>query len=366
MNDDETPDGTIKVYFTDNTYKTLQLKYETTVSAVIEWLCKRLAAASVNLDPERQGLFIIAPGNNALRERRLEMEDRPLEIQAKGSFVAFKFLFKECGRKRAIGEEADSGVGDKTVDDASNGCSAAYGHAVGSLRIGPMEKLSKDEQHWKGRHFVLDFDRLWFSKAPPNAARSSEAPVPLKCIPLCECEHVDKGAEGSDKRILSIVTKNRTYKLRARNDGDRDGWLLAVAKQTALVKEKDILEQADGVIANVEFQHATKQLDLLESFGTLSGVLRHRESRQLFLDFVHQLSDCNTELEDGVDMDEVRWRPELPPEALITGLEDLARAGSLDESTPSIAFAFAQSELLPRFKARDDIQNRLCVLAALD
>ncbi|CEM24780.1 unnamed protein product [Vitrella brassicaformis CCMP3155] len=166
------------------------------------------------------------------------------------------------------------------------------------LRTGWLEKLSKDGTQWKVRHVILQPDGVWYCK-DPHRSRTRV------CIPLSDCEKVLEVPE--DKRIFHLVTSSRHYFFRVKTSGDRDGWLVAIAKQAALIKEQDLLVQAERSIMEAEVRRANRQLDYLASMMELDGTLECQESRQLLLDFVQNIRDTSPrEWPAGFTFDDVK------------------------------------------------------------
>merc|ERR1740117_1225622 len=93
-------------------------------------------------------------------------------------------------------------------------------------------------------------------------------------LDLCDCDRV---VECEDAKLMLLVTKSGTMILRARSAKERNTWLLAVVKQAALIKERDIIQQAERIITGMELKRSTKQLDRLDAFEKLAGTLAHRE-----------------------------------------------------------------------------------------
>lgn len=162
------------------------------------------------------------------------------------------------------------------------------------LRRGPVEKLSRGGQSWKPRDLVLGTQHLWYAKTataeqngttPPGSLNHGKTSVAAKCLFLKE---LDRVLEGREKLGFDVVSRWRTLSFRARTVRERDAWILAIAGQTALVKENDLLLQADRVICKAEYHVATTQQNLVASFRTLDGLLRCREARELFTDFIRQ------------------------------------------------------------------------------
>lgn len=104
-------------------------------------------------------------------------------------------------------------------------------------------------------------------------------------------------AQQSSQQVFFVQTKQRTYVLRARSTADRDSWILAVAKQAALVKERELLVQAEQVISQLALSSSQRtEQAFLAAIGSYSGTVRHSEAcRDLFLDFVR---GCQTQLRD--------------------------------------------------------------------
>lgn len=371
---EERPDGTIKVHFADNTYKTLPLKYETPVSDVIELLCRRVSASGGrHADPSQHELFIIAPGSKALRERRLLREDKPLQIQAKGGSVAFKFLFREIrsellassmGRAAAPAEGAHDPSSSATAGDEAS--IVPVSDVAGRLRMGPLERLLEDGTSWHECTVILDEDRLWFSLGPSD--QDGSVGGGMASVLLCDCDRV---LECEDKRLLQLVTKEATLVFRTRSTQERNSWLLAVVKQAALIKERDILLQAERILASMECRRSTKQLSQLEAFGSLQGILAMQETRDLFSDFVRgeyaAAQQQHGERENaGTGGDSGQWPAGIAPEELLACLErqDETSPGSRGEASDSTAWAFAEGQLFARFEEHPVVQSRLCRIAA--
>lgn len=239
-------------------------------------------------------------------------------------------------------------------------------------------------------------------------------------LPLCDC---DKVMEGDDKRLLQLLTKNGSMTLRAKNAHERNSWLLAVVKQAALIKERDILFQAERIISGMEFRRATQQMNKLEALGKLPEVLANPNARELLFDFAHsehkwaQSANSDTPPEDGGAGDApnqaaspstpgrengrhgaasgshaelptlhaslpdglpqgvrqtvsaMRWPDGLTLDGLIGCLQRRAAAGNnVDEAfqseADSTAWTFAETSLFPRFKEHPQVQNRMCWIAA--
>lgn len=338
------------MHFVDNTYKTLKLTYDTPASDVINELCKRISAGGKAAEPEHHELFVIAPGSQALRERRLLREDRPLQIQVKGGSTAFKFLFREA-RPAPPPEEPP----------------AAEAGGVGTpglplermLRRGSLERLAEDGTTWYACTLVLDEDRLWYSQGPAGGEAGMGGG--MASLPLAECDRV---LECEDKRLLQLVTKGATMMFRAKSGHERNNWLLAVVKQAALIKERDILLQAERIIAGMETKRSSQHLARLEELATLPGVLAVPEARDLLLDFArrqHSAAAAGAEAEGaggaawpgGLRLEDVEgclagWEESGPGEA--------AEAGSIRE--------FVESTLFQNFQAHPAVQNWLCRIAA--
>eukprot|EP00419_Tripos_fusus_P072665 CAMPEP_0172903454 /NCGR_PEP_ID=MMETSP1075-20121228/170580_1 /TAXON_ID=2916 /ORGANISM="Ceratium fusus, Strain PA161109" /LENGTH=371 /DNA_ID=CAMNT_0013760269 /DNA_START=1 /DNA_END=1112 /DNA_ORIENTATION=+ len=284
---DERPEGTIRVHFSDNTYKTLRLTYETSVSEVVEDLCKRLSVGGRHVEPERHQLFIIAPGSQALRERRLLRDDKPLEIQVKGGSKAFKFLIREV-REEVVVEQAGEGSEEaiegqhvaSTEKQVTESLPVPVADVSSTLKTGPLERLLEDGT-WYACTAILDTDHLWYSHEPCGVEGGRGGG--MACLLLFECDHVQ---ECDDKLSLQVLSKGVTMQFKARSSQERNNWIVAIANQAALLKERNILLQANRIIAGVEQQRSSQHAARLEAFGKLEGLLGASETREMFLDFV--------------------------------------------------------------------------------
>jgi len=451
---DERLEKTIRVYFADNTYKTLPLKFDTTVSDVLEWLCRRLSAGGRCIDPSRCDLFTISLGHQSLRERKLQREDTPLQIQAKGG-TAFKFLFREtllqtqspvaAGAEQLVdpGDAGQSLDADSQIAQPGNGmvmeeeaaggilsagCTAPEsmdaGTGLGNLAMGPtaegllkngmLERLLEDGS-WYPCTVILDEDRLWYSQAPGGEKDGvGKYGGGMVCLLLRECDGV---AEVDEKKLLQLNTKGGTMTFRARSSNEKTAWLLAVVKQAAFVKERDILLQAEKIIAGTEYRRASQQVRNLESFSNLSATLASKEVRELLQNFaLSEWEETHTHqgsLEAFIELDVpqaaeamMRTPSELPspsseemlrtsslanmPSQPPRGCLGAPHGGSPNRGCPSMrwpkglivkavadclerraageddrrAWAFIEETLFPRFLEHPGVQYRLCWIAA--
>lgn len=449
---DERLEKTIRVYFADNTYKTLPLNLDTSVNDVLEWLCRRLSAGGRHIEPSCCDLFTISLGHQSLRERRLQREDKPLQIQAKGG-TAFKFLFRETlqqpGVEQPVAPGDDGGsptteqspaadtqdrqAGNGTVleEEALGGTSNAGGTApestdagagVSSVAMGPtaegllkngmLERLLEDGS-WYPCTVILDEDRLWYSQATGSEKDGvGKYGGGMVCLLLRECDGV---AEAEEKKLLQLNTKGGTMTFRARSSTEKTAWLLAVVKQAAFVKERDILLQAEKIIAGTEYRRASQQVRNLDSFSNLSAALASKEVRELIQNFaLSEWEETHTHqgsLEAFIEMDapqateammrtpmdfqteEMLRSPSLStrpaggslggspcrvastmrwPKGLIvkTVAECLERRAAGETPAPGIeeddrrAWAFIEETLFPRFLEHPGVQYRLCWIAA--
>lgn len=373
---EEKPDGTIRIHFTDNTYRTLPLKIDTLVNDVIEWLCKRLSIGGRVVDPKRHELFIITPGTQALRERCLSRDDKPLVIQVQGGSQAFKFLFREVVDSAANANDSEAGlqpVRDEEAakdGDLSAGSSAAISSkgaellspamVSGAIRTGSVERPVETSAGaaWRSCMLILTEDRLWYSEDPVSAEGSFGGG--MASLTLRDCDRV---VECEDKRQLCLLARGGTHTFRARNASERTSWLLAIARQYALVKERGILDEAEQAIANVEWKRAEEQARRLEAFETPSTIICVREARELLLSFARQ------ECEGGCSW----WHPNVTIDDLVACLEK-RRSGcnvsSVDNPTTTFhgadeaTWLFVEETLFPRFLFEHSHQAALCRMAA--
>lgn len=219
-------------------------------------------------------------------------------------------------------------------------------------------------------------DRLWLSRKNEKPSNNIDE---FESLPLCDCEKV---MEGDDKRLLQLQAKDETLKLRARSGQDRNGWFLAIVRQAALVKERDLLLQAERIISGVELRRSTVQLSKLDALQQLPGVLAAKETRDMFLDFArdeHQasvsrargksnVSDESSVTEDANTPPAIVWPETLTLESLVAHLERLSTSSGRPEAGPSndgsAAWAFAEDALFPRFCEYPASQRRICAIAA--
>lgn len=403
LDDDEQPDGKIRIYYVDNTYKSLPVKLETTVNEIVEWLCKRLAAAGRPVDPKQHELFMITPGVKTLREQQLLREDRLLQMQCKVDSSACKILFREiqCAETEEFADTAQE-ISEEDRDGSFGGLpclehkehveapeasveepdqsslatapasartaqiEASVERSNGRLKSGQLERLLPDGQSWQCCTVCLDEDRFWYFDFP---SESESAQQSVASVQLSDCERV---LEGDDQRVLQLVTRcGCPLALRARSGQERNSWLLAVVKQAAVVKEGDILMQAEQSIANVEFRRSSQHLATVEAFQQVQGVIRDRRARALFLDFLHDEHHRSgaASYGDGADQSGTEAVPEDAlrledwPDGGVEGLASTLEA--LSKGTADAAqIAFIDDVLFPRFRDQPLVQDRLCGIAA--
>jgi len=388
MGAEEQPEGTIRVHFSDNTYKTIKLTYETQVSEVVEQLCKRLSVGGRYADPERHQLFIIAPGNQALRERRLLSDDKPLEIQVKGGSTAFKFLIREV-RQEVNVEQAGEGAeetseGQHVTTEGKEGTESLQipvADASNMLKTGPLDRLLEDGT-WHTCTAILDIDHLWYSNEP--CGEEGGRGGGMACLLLSECDRVQ---ECDDKLSLQVLSKGVTMQFRALSGQERSNWIVAIAKQAALLKERDILLQAERIIAGVELQRSSQHAARLVAFGKLQGVLSASETREMFLDFVRrdyeavlqwqaattaveQLRRGGDEAKDSANSctNSISATASQAAGSWPQGLELRDLLACLEKDGPGprqdAAWEFAEERLLPKFQEHPVVQCQLCRIAA--
>eukprot|EP00428_Durinskia_dybowskii_P025234 CAMPEP_0170234582 /NCGR_PEP_ID=MMETSP0116_2-20130129/17037_1 /TAXON_ID=400756 /ORGANISM="Durinskia baltica, Strain CSIRO CS-38" /LENGTH=347 /DNA_ID=CAMNT_0010485377 /DNA_START=93 /DNA_END=1133 /DNA_ORIENTATION=- len=322
LGEDEKPEGTIRVYYADNTYKTVPLRLESTAGEVVEWLCQRRAACGAPSDVAGHELLIVTLGSGALRERQLSRDDRPLQIQqASGGASAFKFVLREVRARRAAadaGADADAGEREAMLDGDGSTMVPLVSDASGHLKTGTLERLLPDGKTWHACSIVLDEDSLWYSLPPgPEGGGVGGG---MASISLRGC---DRAREGDEKREFRLFAGGRVMSFRAKTPADQKTWLLLIARQAALVKERDMLFQADHFIANMEAQSSAQQSAALEALRTLPGVLAGpKQARQLFLDFVRsEHSACAAESRGGAGGGERFWPEGVPVDEVIAHLE---------------------------------------------
>jgi len=257
----------------------------------------------------------------------------------------------------------------------------AVADAGSRMRKGKLEQLVGADS-WHPSMVVLAEDRFWYSQAPSAQGSMGGG---MASVRLQDC---DKVLEGEDKRQLQFITKNERLTFRTKNVKDRDAWLLAIVGQTALVKEKDILLQAEQIVAKMEMKKSSQHFCNLEAFSQLSGVLDGPlEARRLFIDFVH--ADHAAATADGKHG--AHWPEERNAEALVAFLEANNSASSLplgageaaEDAVAAVApvkdaavrseglsadeiasWSFIDTVLFPRFREHPVVQCRLCRIAA--
>lgn len=400
LDDDDQPDGRIRIYYVDNTFKMLPVKSDTTADNIVEWLCKRSAAAGRPADPKQHELFVIFPGVKAMREQQLLRDDRPLLIQSKGGSSACKLLFRKAiastAQTTSEEEERDASSGVPCTSTAevhrtsqlleheeqseeavvesldqhspiSAQTESSTEKPTGRLKSGLLERLLPDGQSWQSCSVFLDEDRFWYSEVSSDTASARQN---CASVQLSDCDRV---LEGEDQRVLRLLTRcSGPLAFRARSGQERNGWLLAVKKQTAVVKEGDILMQAEQSIAGTEFRRSSQHLASIEAFQQVQGVMRNKQSRALFLDYVHDEhlrlgaasyadgpEELGTERPDDLPADE--WPEGVSVEGLMACLEQRASSKGVVDSAHT---AFIDDVLFPSFRDQPLVQDRLCGIAA--
>jgi len=287
----------------------------------------------------------------------------------------------------------------------------------GQLRKGSLELLLADGDTWHACTVVLDEEHFWYSLPP--SSESGSVGGGMASVALCDCDKVC-AATGDDRRQFHISSKGELLTLRAKKESEQDAWVLAVVKQAALIKEREILMQADRILSNMEFKKSSQQCECAASFLRLAGVLGGpARARQLFLDFAVGEHAAATSAEasaaggssasgtpgvQGVG-DSVLWPAGLALEELLAslplgcpaaahdatvakalasrngcrsgavGAADVADirvevdgigSGNAADGTATLqaAWAFAAGPLFDRFWEFPDVQCRLCQIAA--
>lgn len=399
LNPEEKPDGSIKVHFADNTYKTVSLRRDTPARDVVEWLCKRISVGGRVAEPSRHELLVISPSSQAaLRERRLEQEDQPLQVQQdSGGAAAIKFLFRESwavdgasGSRSETPQLADeaaiantAGATEKPDGDRQGPAQAGLGadaadvaarlattvaDAASRTRKGTLEQLI-DGATWHSCTVILAEDRFWYSQAP--SSQGGHMGGGMASVKLHDC---DKVIEGEDKRDFVLVTKSERMTFRAKSKKEQEGWLLAIVGQTALVKEKDILMQAEQIVAKMELRKASQHMANLEAFSRLQGVIEGpQETRQLFADFVRSEHAQAQEGQgvcwpEDVSLGDVLAHLSVGSEgaaaAALAGEGGAPEGASPGSEAISAAWAFMEDVLFVRFREHPVVQRRLCCTAA--
>lgn len=372
------PREKIRVYFVDNTYRTLPLKYETSAVEIVEYLCQWFSADTSNLDPTCHGLFIIAPGNLTIKERRLLHEDKPLQIQASGGESVFKFLFREIRHDGELGgsENCSNNWGmdnnlEKTLEseDVASVSGKPMEHIIMQLKAGPLDRLLDDGTNWHKCMCILDVDRLWYSQA--TAEQGDAVGGGMKFLLLGECNRIDGG---EDKRVVTLSSKTGLpVTLRASTVEDGSDWLYALVKQAGLIKEHNVLTQLERAIANMEVKHSTKQLELLQSLDSLSGIVANEPARELLSNFIRSEYGGRSSIVeiDGQPSSPEWWPNAMTLDATLSCLQPAALTecgGESPEKTVSCgdetAWSFVESVLLPRFQDDFAMQGRICAIAA--
>ena len=95
-----------------------------------------------------------------------------------------------------------------------------------------------------------------------------------------KCTHFSEVVtlQPDNKKEFDLVTKDRTFRLRARSTNDRDGWVTNIMAKKNLMEENALFWEAEQGIQSSENDRATKQIELLLSFETLEGILACHDS----------------------------------------------------------------------------------------
>jgi len=251
--------------------------------------------------------------------------------------------------------------------------------ASNMLKTGPLERLLEDGT-WHACTAILDIEHLWYSHEPCGAEGGYGGG--MACLLLTECDRVQ---ECEDKLSLQVLSKGVTMQFRTRSGQERSNWIVAIAKQAALLKERDILLQAERIIAGVELQRSSQHAARLEAFGKLEGVLDASETREMFIDFVRrdyeavvqwqaandavaQLWRGGNEAKDGTDICANRTSAAAAAGSWPQGLELRDLLVCLEKGGPGrregAAWEFAEARLLPKFQEHPAVQCQLCRIAA--
>lgn len=281
----------IRVHYADNTFRTVVLQSDSSAAEVVEWV-RSPRVASERPSGGRLELCIIYPVAGGVRTQRLLPDERPLHIlAASGGGSAFKFVLRRITARAMpadgvhlvpTGPIARPPRGDSApvVVDMSGAAGVPVSDASGHLRTGELDRLLEDGRTWHTCTVVLDEDRLWFSLPPTVVSGMGGG---MASIMLQGC---DSARPGDERREFLLFVGPTSMAFRAKTVADQEAWLLIIVRQAALVKEREMLLQADRIIASVELQRTTRRLSCLDTLQDLPGVLfGPRSARQLFLDF---------------------------------------------------------------------------------
>ncbi|CAK0847196.1 unnamed protein product [Prorocentrum cordatum] len=393
-------------------YKTVPVRLETPVSEVIELLCKRLSAGGGrHADPGRSsGLaralagatsreawppLLLSTALEALRERRLLPEDRPLSIlegerrllrrpggdkDSGGSMLemetpvperarpsqdcnpAFKFVFREAPDPARAAWPATDAAADAEAEATQEAIYLGAAACVPSadvctrLRTGALERRDEGSGAWHPCTALLDEEHFWYSLAA-SGEDGGGVGGGMAHLTLLDCE---QGPEAEDKRVFRLAARGGgALELRARSTSERSSWLRAITRQATLVKERALLAQAERTLAALERRSAEAQLARLEALRRLPDLLEVEEARELFLQFAraeHARSRgrAGAEAAGGAG----GWPEAVTREALEACLEN----GGGDSG--DAAWEFARGDLLRRFRAHPAVRCRMCRIAA--
>ena len=191
----------LKIFFLDNTFKTINVDASVTTSEIIQKICTPRKGRP-RRQPEKFGLFVVTPGQQTLAERRLELSERPVQLfnltdtidnGYRASHVAkYKILFRELASsglaKNAVVEEGDE--------------FRAHGN-TNWVRSGQLDKLSrKDQRTWKPWQVTLDPRKLTYTKL--NGGDQIQIELTDPKLRILEGRGLDKEA-GDDRQCFRLV-----------------------------------------------------------------------------------------------------------------------------------------------------------------
>jgi len=270
----------IKIFFPDETYRTVKVDQNTTVQDICDKCCPRK-----NLDPKEHTLqfteFILegSPTNNSF-QKALSSFDILLDIlnnASRNSMCRFNVI-----HFNQVPKESDL-EGSEHFDDADI-------VAMGYQKQGWMEKLGVETlgvriNLWRRNYFVLDGDELRYWKSLDDfksRRRHPRGKIELQ-DPWAHVK-IDSEEPKDNKWLFQLVTKRKVIQLRVNTYRHLVEWSNALHRPPP--QEQLIFEALQSEINKTEYGRADEFQRWITELSDMKNLLSHRRANDAFLRFL--------------------------------------------------------------------------------
>jgi len=270
----------VKIFFPDDTYRTLKIDEKTTVQEVCDKCCPRK-----NLDPREHTLQFseyILEGNpaNSSFQRILGSFDLLLDIlnnASRNSMCRFNVI-----HFNQVPKESDL-QGSEHFDDVDI-------VALGYQKQGWMEKLGVETMGvrinlWRRNYFVLNGDELCYWKSHDDFRSRQKHPrgkIELQ-DPWAHVKIVSEEPK-DNKWVFQLITHRKVIRLRVNTYRHLVEWSNALHRPPP--QEQLIFEALQSEINKTELSRADEFQHWVTELSNMSNLLSHRRANDAFLRFL--------------------------------------------------------------------------------